>query len=101
MALDADPRWRMLQAGASCSCGRVHKGVDDLPFNWPDPWKHGARIEDNRALTVDRLDGDFLSSDFCVIEGKYYAIRVALDLPLQGGESRLVLVPWSALPKNE
>jgi hypothetical protein len=29
------------------------------------------------------------------------AIRVALDLPLQGSESRLTFVAWSALPRHE
>ncbi|HEV7691608.1 MAG TPA: DUF2199 domain-containing protein [Hyphomonadaceae bacterium] len=101
MSLDADPRWRMLKQGVACSCGNVHTGLDNLLFHWPDTWPHGAKIEDNAALTADRLDGDFLSADFCVLDGKFYAIRVALDLPLQGSESRLTIVSWSALPKNE
>jgi hypothetical protein len=102
MSLEADARWRMLREGvAPCSCGRSHKGVEDLEIYWPDPWPHGAKIEDNRALTADRLDGDFLSSDYCIMEGKYYAIRVSLELPLQNSNSKLALIVWSALPKNE
>ena len=99
MSLEADPRWRMLREGVPCACGQTHKGVEDLQFFWPDPWPHGAKIEDNKALTAARLDGDFLSPDFCVMEGKFYAIRAVLELPV--GLSKLVFVTWSALPKIE
>lgn len=101
MSLEADARWRILREGVACSCGQTHKGVEDLHVYWPDPWPHGARIEDNRALTADRLDGDFLSPDFCVMEGKFYAIRAALELPIQNSYSKLNFIVWSALPRHD
>ena len=56
-ALESDARWRMLREGVPCSCGKAHKGVEDLQFFWPDPWPHGARIEYNNGACDGWLIG--------------------------------------------
>jgi hypothetical protein len=103
MALDADPRWRALQQGVACSCGLTHEGKFDIDIFWPEGWKHGARIEDNRAINAQRIEADFLSQDFCVVEGKYFAIRVVLGLPIRSGgpDDALNFLTWSAVSKTD
>ena len=52
-----------------------------VPNVWPNAWEY----EPNGAL---RLDGDFLSEDFCVVDGEHFMVRAVLPIPVHGlGES--------------
>jgi hypothetical protein len=103
MALDADPRWTALRQGAACSCGMAHVGQFDIDIYWPEGWKHGSKIEANTAINAERIGGDFLSQDFCVLEGKYFAIRTVLGLKIHGGgpEDALNFLAWSAVSRDD
>jgi len=58
----------------------------DLAATAPDKWPHEESYEPNAAL---RLDSDFLSEDFCVIEGEHFFVRSVLEIPVRG-----LNVPW-------
>jgi hypothetical protein len=58
----------------------------DLAARAPDPWPHEKSYEPNSAL---RLEGDFLSEDFCVLDAKHFFVRSVLEIPVQGLE-----IPW-------
>lgn len=45
------------------SCDVEHEGMFDIGSRAPDHWGKAEELEPNSAL---RLDGDFLSEDFCV-----------------------------------
>ena len=62
-------------------CSEWHTGLMDLAALVPDPWPHREDREPNSAL---RLDGDFLSEDFCVIGGKDFLVRAVLEIPVHG-----------------
>jgi hypothetical protein len=98
--LDEDPRWRRLKdEGRVCgSCGVSHKGLFDLASFRPEHWAGEERYEPNGAL---RLDGDFLSEDFCVIGGESFFVRGVLELPIigSGGETFGYGV-WSTLSRE-
>ena len=58
----------------------------DLAARSPDPWPHEKSYEPNSAL---RLDSDFLSEDFCVLEGKHFFVRSVIEIPVHG-----LNIPW-------
>jgi hypothetical protein len=94
-----DPRWRKLnEGGAVCSCGQTHSEMLQPIHDWPGGWTHGAKIEPNNAV---RVKGDFLSDDFCVVEGKYFHVRAILELPLKGLDKKLGFIAWSNLASND
>lgn len=82
---DLDPRWRNLaQSQHVCpSCGVIHDGLFDLATGAPSQWTSGIPPRPNSQIS---LEGDFLSEDFCVLEGQYFFIRCQLRLPLVGAE---------------
>ena len=88
----------LLNRDWQCACcgGQIH-GVTELAARHPDPWPHGEDYEPNAAL---RLDGDFLSEDFCVIEGKYFMVRSILEIPVQGLERPWGYGCWTTLSRN-
>lgn len=99
-ALADDPRWRRFSERAfQCpDCGHEHRGLFDLGVFAPGAWPGAAVYEPNNAL---RLEGDFLSEDFCVVDGKHFFVRCVLELPLQGSSERFGYGVWSSLsPKN-
>jgi hypothetical protein len=69
----------------------------DLAAFAPDPWPHGEDREPNSAL---RLDGDFLSEDFCVIGGKDFFVRAVLEIPVHGLAEKFGFGCWSTLSKG-
>jgi hypothetical protein len=77
-----DPRWIKLNGpGLRCSCGEHHVGLITLSMLKPAAWPGDAAPEPNSAL---RMTGNFISKDYCVWDGKYFAIRMSLPLAIQG-----------------
>lgn len=79
------------------TCADEHGWPFDLAARSPDPWPHGEVYEHNGAL---RLDGDFLSEDFCVLGGKHFMIRCVLTIPVQGVNEDFGFGCWSTLSRE-
>ncbi len=95
-----DHRWtQLMETGADCSCGQRHTGLIELAFLTPADWPGVPAREPNEAM---RLDGDFFSEDYAVREGKYFAIRCVLPLPVAGcSPPASVLVVWASVEKAD
>lgn len=95
---EADPRWRRLHGdGLACSCGQRHTGLFDLSFLRPPGWTGSPTPQPNSAL---RLDGDFLSQDLCVIQGRFFAMRMSMPLPVQDMPPPVaILSVWAAVER--
>lgn len=78
-------------------CGLDHVGMFDLAAAAPDYWEGPSDYEPNAAL---RLDGDFLSEDFCVIGGENFFVRCVFQIPVHGLESRFGFGIWSTLSRR-
>jgi len=86
-----------LQSEWRCvGCDGVHHGLLDLAAFAPDPWPGDDRREENSDL---RLDGDFLSEDFCVIDGCYFFVRGVLEIPVHGFAEKFGFGCWSTLSR--
>lgn len=79
-----DPRWRRVHNREwTCPCcGNQYHGIPDLAFDAPDQWPGPVEYAPNSALD---MSGDFLSEDFCVLEGTHFFVRCVLELPIIGG----------------
>jgi hypothetical protein len=89
---------RALQGDWQCSCcGEQFHGIMDIAADHPDPWPHGAGYEPNSAL---RLDGDFLSEDFCVLHGEHFLVRCVMEFPVHGLGTPWVFGCWSSLSRE-
>ena len=94
-----DPRWRRLWGKAwRCShCGETHQGLFDLACGKPGPFPGPEDTAPNSALD---LSGNFLSEDFCVLNGQHFFVRAVLELPIQGsGGERFGFGVWSTLSR--
>lgn len=95
-----DPRWHAFNAqGFACSCGERHVGLFPInmltPIGWPGS-KDYARDEDVR------LDGDFLSANLCVWEGKYFSMRMRLPIQIAGGQpAAFMYTVWASLNRAD
>jgi len=69
----------------------------DLAAFAPDPWQGGEVREENSAI---HLDGDFLSEDFCVMDGRYFFVRAVLEIPVQGFTQPFGFGCWSTLSRE-
>lgn len=88
----------MASGSWTCSkCEKLHTGLFDLTFSYPAPWRGDEVYKPNSAL---RFDGDFLSEDFCVINGENYLIRCVLLLPIHGMDQPLGFGVWSTLSRD-
>jgi hypothetical protein len=89
-----------LQAGQFwCrSCGAAHRGMFDLVSIAPTGWPGRRDYEPIGAL---RLDGDFLSEDFAVFEGRYFLVRCVLNLPVAGLPRPFGFGCWALLSKAD
>jgi len=88
----------LLRGAWRCArCGQMHKGMIDLAAFAPDPWEGGHLREENAAL---HLDGDFLSEDFCVIDGRYFFVRSVLEIPVHGFSAPFGFGCWSTLSRE-
>lgn len=95
-----DPRWKMLKEhGFQCArCDELHDGLMDLASFAPDHWP-GEESYSANALVASSTN--FLSEDFCIIEGRDYFVRCVLELPLIGsGGDRFGFGVWSTLSKK-
>jgi hypothetical protein len=82
-----DPRWRRLwDRPWSCGvCGETHHGLIDLACGNPAQWPGTEDKAPNSALD---LSGNFLSEDFCVLDGQHFFVRAVLELPIRGGSDQ-------------
>lgn len=98
--LTNDARWRrLLDKPWSCvACGETHQGLIDLVCGKPAQWPGGEDKAPNSALD---LSGNFLSEDFCVLEGQHFFVRAVLELPIRGsGRQRLGFGVWTTLSRE-
>src|SRR6202035_3427906 len=98
--LTSDPRWRRLwDRPWSCSaCHGTHQGLVDLACGKPDQWPGAEDKAPNSALD---LSGNFLSEDFCVLEGQHFFVRAVLELSILGGSGqRFGFGVWSTLSRE-
>lgn len=68
----------------------------DIAARRPDPFPNGEGYEPNSAL---RLEGDFLSEDFCVLDGEHFFVRSILQIPVHGLENTWAFGCWSTLSR--
>ena len=68
----------------------------DLACNAPDYWEGDKRRQPNSAL---RLDGDFLSEDFCILGGEHFFVRCVLEIPVHGLADKFGYGVWSTLSR--
>lgn len=78
-------------------CDVEHGWPFDLAVDGPDPWPHARVHEPNAAL---RMEGDFLSEDFCVLEGKYFLVRSVLTIPVIGVSGDFGFGCWGTLSRE-
>lgn len=82
----------------TCStCAQDHEGLIDLAAFAPDQWRGATAYEPNSAL---RLDGDFLSEDFCVIGARHFFVRSVLDVPVHGLSEKFGFGCWGTLSRR-
>jgi len=95
-----DPRWHAFNSdGFACSCGQRHVGLFPITLQVPKGWTGDANYEPNEAL---RMDGDFLSFDYSVMEGKYFAMRMRLPLSIRGAEpAAFMYIVWASLNRSD
>lgn len=95
-----DPRWRRLwdRPWICSQCEQEHHGLPDLAKHKPDPWPGSDDVAPNSALD---LSGNFLSTDFCVLNGEHFFVRAVLELPIRGGDGeRFGFGVWSSLSRD-
>lgn len=95
-----DPRWaKFNEEGFACSCGQRHVGLFPIQMQTPKGWPGEPVYEPNAAL---RMDGNFLSQDLCVMEGKYFAMRMRLPVAIRGAEpAAFMYTVWASLNQAE
>jgi hypothetical protein len=97
-----DPRWRrLLDYPWTCAgCGGTHQGLIDLAYGKPEQWPGAEDKAPNSALDLD-LSGNFLSEDFCVLEGQHFFVRAVLELPIRGsGGQQFGFGVWATLSRK-
>jgi Uncharacterized protein conserved in bacteria (DUF2199) len=95
-----DPRWRRLwNRPWSCAvCGETHQGLMDLVCPIPAHWTGTEEKAPNGALD---LSGNFLSEDFCVLEGRHFFVRATLQLLIRGsGGQQFGFGVWTTLSRE-
>jgi len=94
----SDPRWNAFNSqGFACSCGERHVGPFPIHLHHPVGWNGADAYEDDNAL---RMDGDFLSSSFCVVGGKFFAMRMRLPVQIHGAEPTVFLyTAWASMDR--
>jgi hypothetical protein len=100
MSVVTDPRWQALSAGElACSCGERHVGLFPIQMLTPAGWAGSREYQPDDAMT---MEGDFLSANFSVREGKYFAVRMRLPVPLLGLPAQaLTYTVWTALDRPD
>lgn len=96
-----DPRFKALNGGAglTCSCGERHAEIFPIHLLKPIGWTGSEDYEAKEAL---RMDGDFMSFEYAVREGRYFCMRMILPLPIKGApEQALATTVWCAVNKPD
>lgn len=95
-----DPRWKAFNAqGFVCSCGERHVGLFPINLQVPMGWPGPKEYEDDSAL---RMDGNFLSHNLCVWEGKFFSMRVRLPLVIRGAmPAAFMYSVWASFDKPD
>ena len=89
---------KMLTEDWKCSsCEENHSGLFDLAAFAPDFWDREEVYSPNSEV---RLDGDFLSEDFCIIDGESFFVRSILELPTRKQAYKFGFGVWSTLSKE-
>ena len=78
------------------NCNLEHEGMFDLMGFAPEHWKKDEVYEPNSAL---RFEEDFLSEDFCVLDGEHFFVRCVFDIPVHGMAEKFGLGVWSTLSR--
>lgn len=91
-----DPRWRTFNGqGFACSCGERHVGLFPMHVHHPLGWPGPNEYEPDDAL---RLEGNFLSGNYCVWDGKYFAMRMRLPIQIRGAApAAFMFTAWVSL----
>ncbi len=77
-------------------CGAVHREMFALACVTPDAWQGPEDYAHNGALD---LDGDFLSEDFCVLDGEHFFVRCTVEIPVHGLAEKFSFGVWSTLSR--
>jgi hypothetical protein len=95
-----DPRWKAFNGkGFACSCGERHVGLFPIHMHTPMGWPGSKEYANDDDV---RLDGDFFSHNFCVWEGKYFAMRMRLPVNIQGAErTSFLYTVWASLNRPD
>ena len=95
-----DPRWHAFnEAGFTCSCGSRHVGLFPIHIQTPLGWPGPKTYESDEAV---RLDGDFLSQNLCVWEGKYFSMRMRVPLQIRGAPpAAFMYTAWASLNRAD
>lgn len=93
-----DPRWQAFnQSGFACSCGERHVGLFPINMLTPLGWKGSQDYDDDANV---RLDGTFISANYCVSEGQGYALRMRLPLQMRGAApAAFMYTVWAAVDR--
>jgi hypothetical protein len=93
-----DPRWHAFNSeGFACSCGERHVGLFPINLQVPMGWPGPKEYENDSAL---RTDGNFLSHNLCVWDGKYFSMRMRLPLVIKGAMPHAFMYTvWASVDK--
>lgn len=78
------------------ACDALHHGVPDLAFDAPFYWAGETVIEPNDTV---HFEGNFLSADFCAIDGEDYFIRCYMRVPIKGVDEDWSYGVWSSVSR--
>jgi hypothetical protein len=88
----------LTSGGWQCgTCHQTHSGMFDLAAFAPDHWNGDEHYEPNSAL---QLEGNFLSEDFCVLNGEHFFVRCVIEIPVIGMKERFGFGCWGSLSKS-
>ncbi len=95
-----DPRWlEFNRAGFACSCGQHHVGLFPIHMLAPVGWTGGRDYAPDDALN---LDADFMSENFCVWQGQYFAMRMRLPLQIRGAApAAFMYTVWASVTRAD
>ena len=95
--------------GAPWYCARCktdHVGAVDICAPAPEYWPHTSRYAvpvptENGGLAAALVDGgNFLSDDFCIIDGRDFFIRCVALLPVEGMAQGFAFGVWVAVSRK-
>ncbi len=95
-----DPRWQAFNTqGFACSCGERHVGLFPIHIHHPIGWPGPKDYESDAAL---RFEGNFLSANYCVWDGKYFSMRMRLPIQIRGAQpAAFMYTAWASLNRPD